>query len=292
MTEPDTLIVVRIETTELLVTILEELLPGHGLLPACWTDETRNYGHAEFFLETIDEAHRVKGTLEALLADHAEGEPWTLTIGDCPYEDWANSWKAYFKAERVSDHVVIMPSWDPIEGDDGDVLIKIDPGMSFGTGQHGTTRACIRFLDGLRDSHAGSTLLDIGCGSGILSIAGVGLGFTDVTAIDYDRDCVRITRENAEVNGVSDRIDCSHGDLLELDVEPYDVVVANVLAPILVSNKERLASAVRADETGRLILSGILTTEFETLVSEFESTGFRLLGQETIAEWTSGIFAR
>ena len=74
MTEPDTLIVVRIETTELLVTILEELLPGHGLLPACWTDETRNYGHAEFFLETIDEAHRVKGTLEALLADHAEGE--------------------------------------------------------------------------------------------------------------------------------------------------------------------------------------------------------------------------
>jgi ribosomal protein L11 methyltransferase len=209
-------------------------------------------------------------------------------------EDWSEVWKKYFKVMQISEHLVIKPSWLEHQPEPGQLILEIDPGMSFGTGQHATTAFCLRMLDKLahRESKpATESFLDAGCGSGILSIAAAKLGYAPITAFDYDPDAVRVAAENFEINGLADdAIALSVEDVTEYEASDYDVVAANILGHILRANCRRIVSYVRPG--GYLMLAGILREEFAVLAADFEAVGVKLLESASEKEWTGGLFVR
>ena len=210
-----------------------------------------------------------------------------------PREDWAESWKRFFRVIRVSPRVTVRPPWEPCEPDRPDgVVVTIEPGMSFGTGLHGTTQACLRFLEELADADPATrprSLADLGCGSGILSIAARKLGYAPVTGVDYDAAAVRVSRENALENGVAD-VAFAPCDVTEDPIPRADAVVANILAPVLVRAAPRVAAAVERGPRAALVLSGILDSQYADVRAAYEAQGFRQVRSLAIGEWTSGLF--
>ena len=203
-------------------------------------------------------------------------------------EDWQNAWKRFFKAARVSDRVVVRPSWESWHGESGCIEVVIDPGMSFGTGLHPTTRACIGFIDRLADCGTKS-FLDAGCGSGILSIAAAKLGFSPVRAFDMDPVAVECASANIAINGVNG-VSVACMSLSSLTAGTcYDLVAVNILAPVILKNAETIASVVRKP-AGCAALAGIRTELFPAIRDRFESLGLRMLESVSEDEWTSGLF--
>lgn len=195
-------------------------------------------------------------------------------------QDWASGWKQFFHAERFGEHLVVRPSWEEYTGKPGDVVVELDPGMAFGTGSHETTRLCLRELARLYDRGEGrGTVLDVGTGSGILAIAAAALGAARVTAVDIEAEAVRVASENAELNGVGDRIDISQRDLAEL-AGGFEIVVANILAEENVRLAEKLVDKLAPG--GHLLLSGILLDR-EPFVRE-GFAAFDLSGPEVTVE--------
>ena len=205
----------------------------------------------------------------------------------------AESWKRFFKTLRVSARVTVRPPWETYEPTRSDeIVVVIEPGMSFGTGLHGTTQACLQFLEKLADEGPGTrSVADFGCGSGILSIAARKLGFRDVLGLDYDVAAVRISGENALANGVGDIVfrPC---DVTTDSLPVSDIVVANILAPVLIAAAPRIAGAASRKPDSALILSGILTEQYPDVRAAYLQHGFRECSSRTIAEWTSGLFRR
>jgi len=229
-----------------------------------------------------------KGLAESLFVD-PECVSWrTETIRR---EDWAESWKRHFRPMRVSQRLVVKPSWEKFDVCPNDVVLEIDPGMSFGTGQHGTTQACLQYLDELRDELGPVSVLDAGCGSGILSLAACKLGYSPVVAFDNDPDAARIAGENLLDAGCgSVEVICAELATFRPD-SPSRVVLANILAPVLVARAESLVSFVATGDTpGYLILSGILREQYPEVKERFEALSLRERDSRTIAEWTSGCF--
>ncbi|MBQ3811203.1 MAG: 50S ribosomal protein L11 methyltransferase [Kiritimatiellae bacterium] len=210
-----------------------------------------------------------------------------------PREDWAESWKRFFHVIRVSPRVTVRPPWEPCEPDRPDgVVVTIEPGMSFGTGLHGTTQACLRFLEELAEEDPAApprSLADLGCGSGILSIAARKLGYAPVTGVDYDVAAVRVSAENARENGVAD-VAFAACDVTEDPIPRADAVVANILAPVLVRAAPRIAAAVVRGPRAALVLSGILGTQYADVRAAYEAQGFREVRSLALGEWTSGLF--
>lgn len=202
-------------------------------------------------------------------------------------EDWAESWKRFFKTTRVSPHLVVRPPWEDYAPAPGERVVVLDPGMSFGTGKHETTRSCLRLLDELAPTCAAGRLLDVGCGSGILSIAAALLGYRDVHGIDNDPDAVRIAAENAAANGVAASFAVCD---LAVCAEKAPVVVANVLAPILEKFAGQVAGCVARGPGCALILSGILDTQYADVRRAYEACG--AVEEKTIldGEWRTGLF--
>lgn len=186
-------------------------------------------------------------------------------------ESWRDAWKKHFGLQRIGEAIVIRPSWVSYKLKRGEVVIDIDPGMAFGTGQHPTTAMCLRALEELVES--GASVLDLGCGSGILAIAAAKLGATQVLAIDIDPQAVAAARENVASNGVAEVVTVREGTL-EPGVEPperFDIVVANISGLAL----ERLAPAIGASlgEGGRLVASGFLEDAVDSLEDAFTAAG-------------------
>ncbi len=226
----------------------------------------------------------------ALLAAAALlGVAVTPDVATIAKADWAESWKRFFHVEKVSERVVVRPSWEPYEAGPGERVITLDPGLSFGTGKHATTQACLRFLDELAAEDAARSVLDMGCGSGILAIGARLLGFADVRGFDNDPDCLGVAEENAAANGVSipfETDDLSHAHA------PADVVVANILAPVLVRFAEQIAASVAPGGQARLILSGILDGQYADVRAAFEARGFVEVRSLLLGEWRSGLLRR
>ena len=174
-------------------------------------------------------------------------------------------------------------------------MVTIEPGMSFGTGLHGTTQACLRFLERLADeAPAGApprSLADLGCGSGILSIAARKLGYAPVRGVDYDAAAVRVSAENAALNGVPD-VSFALCDVTADPIPGAEVVVANILAPILLAAAPRIARAVAPGPGAALVLSGILGEQYPRVRAAYEAFGFREVRSLALGEWTSGLFRR
>ncbi|MBN1672605.1 MAG: 50S ribosomal protein L11 methyltransferase [Kiritimatiellae bacterium] len=272
--------------------VLCEVLPALDLAVSAWQDARGDRPRVQAFFETRAEAVAARQRVRAMLKDLpiAAGR---IAIRRVHREDWAESWKKYFRPERVSDRIVVRPSWCAFLPKAGDCVVEIDPGMSFGTGQHPTTRACLRFLDELgREGMAGS-VLDIGCGSGILCVAAAKLGFSPVVGLDSDPVAVKAAKTNVARNGVADRARCGRGDLTEFcATRRYDVVIANILADIICEFAVSIAASVSERPGSALLLAGILSPQFPMVRRVYETHGFRLKRSISANEWESGRFER
>lgn len=174
-------------------------------------------------------------------------------------EDWAQSWKAFFWPRQITSRIVVKPTWRDYRAEPGQLVIEIDPGMAFGTGTHPTTALCLEWLDGL--DLRGKQVIDYGCGSGILAIAALKLGAARAVGIDHDPQALQASRENAQKNGVADRL-----DVRLPDAEPpaaADILVANILAGPLISLAPSLAALIKPD--GEFALSGILAEQYDAV---------------------------
>lgn len=306
--------VVRVRTNRSFGEIVESGLRLSGLSPVSWALADRDVAVVDVYAAGGDEARDLLATVRDRVSAWADGEAWSVSRRRLAYEDWAEAWKKHFKVERVSERIVIKPPWKRVAVRRGQVVVEIEPGMSFGTGQHPTTRSCLRLLDDLTGAARGRTrsvprgsrregapfrpgkecsLLDIGCGSGILAIAAEKLGFTPVKAVDNDPVAVRIAKENARRNGVGRKVIFKVADLARMKAERrYDVVVANILAGVLVRYAGNIVRFLEVGAGGRLILSGILTAQYAEVKSAYEAEGLCELRRLRDGKWTSGCFGR
>ena len=259
-------------------------------------------------------ARRLKDAL-ALVGSNAQ-----VGASEVPDEDWKLSYRRHFKIEPIGRRLVTVPTWE-LEGfkessEFSDrIPLVLDPGMAFGTGKHETTRACLEYIDELAGDGAQS-FLDMGCGSGILSIAAAKLGFSPVAGFDIDEDAVNASRENAALNGVSvdyrlfalgkgavtldESIEAAKGVYPDLALQgrdvgssaapfaPADFVVANILGPLLIAFADEIAGYAKKT----LIVSGILNELYPEVRGAFAALGFSEVSRKTIGEWTTGHLSR
>lgn len=196
-------------------------------------------------------------------------------------ENWENEWKKYFKVQKVSKSIVIKPSWEEYSAKEGEKIIDIDPGMAFGTGTHETTRMCINAIE--KYMNKGDSLIDIGCGSGILSIAAAHLGAEKVIAVDLDKLAVKVSKENVDLNGFSNTIDVRYGDLTDVIEEKADVIVANIIADIIAKLSENIADFMK--DGGYFISSGIINDKKDFVISKLKENNFDIIEENNDGEW-------
>ena len=213
----DTLFKLRLDLPRAAGEALGDLLAEEDQELCAWLDEERDACRLEWFCATRAAAERKLNALQPALTARAPRAAWTAAIEPLPRTDWAEAWKKFFHTRRISRRIVIAPSWEPYAARMGDCVLMLDPGMSFGTGLHGTTRACLAFIDRLAPRLSGAAFLDAGCGSGILAIAAAKLGCRPVNAFDCDPAAVADAQANSARNGLADRIVCETGDLAAFD---------------------------------------------------------------------------
>jgi ribosomal protein L11 methyltransferase len=237
----------------------------------------------------------VRARLEAALALLARGGLARVTprlrAERLRREDWAESWKRHFKPMEFGQALLVKPSWSRRRPKRSQQVVVLDPGLSFGTGQHPTTRFCLEQVVAQRPVPGGEprSLLDMGTGSGILAIAAVRLGYRPVEAFDFDPDAVRIAAENAQVNGVRRPLHLACRDLTALpkkSVQKHDVVCANLMADLLIQERDRILARLRPG--GTLVLAGILARQFPDVLRAYAKTGLRLVASRRENEWKSG----
>jgi ribosomal protein L11 methyltransferase len=211
--------------------------------------------------------------LRRLRALDAAGEWGALScaLSGVREEDWANAWKRYYKPVKVSERLVVCPSWEPYEPAAGEVLLRLDPGMAFGTGTHETTRLCLRMLD--RFDPAGKAALDIGCGSGILAVAAMLLGADSALGVDIDENAVKVAKENAALNNVPAQF--RQSDLTGGVTGKYGIVFANIVADAVISLSAQIPPYLA--DGGVLIASGIIDARERDVLEAFGRAGLRLV---------------
>ena len=206
---------------------------------------------------------------------------------DVDEEDWAEAWKEHFDVARFGERIVVVPAWRAFDPTPADVVLTLDPGMAFGTGQHETTRMCLETLE--RAVQPGARVLDAGCGSGILALVAAKLGAREVYAVDVDEDCARIALRNAEMNGVDGRVRVGQGSVgaaWPFDQPPggrFDVVVANIVAGTIVELAGELAAALAPG--GRLIASGIIGERESEVIDAFAGVGLHVAAVRAMSDW-------
>lgn len=209
-------------------------------------------------------------------------EPLKLETVGVHEEDWANSWKAYYKPVRIGQRLVIVPAWETFDAKPDDLIIRMDPGMAFGTGTHETTRLVIGMLE--RYTKPGCRMLDVGTGSGILAICASRLGAGECFAYDIDPMAVRVANENIRESGLSN-IHCEVSDLLKQAdrSRPYDLICANLVADIIIRMIPDLGAFM--DSHTVLLASGIITERSRDVIACFEQYGYRVLEQPAENGW-------
>ena len=203
-------------------------------------------------------------------------------------EDWAENWKKYYEPARITHDLTIVPSWTDYEASVGEKIIKLDPGMAFGTGTHPTTKMSLFALEQVL--RGGETVIDVGTGSGVLSIASSLLGAKEIYAYDLDDVAVRVAQENIDMNPGMENIHVAAGDLLKgVEIEA-DVIVANILADILIHLTEDAYRLVK--DEGYLIMSGIISEKWDMVRASAEKAGFFLETHMVQGEWNACVFKK
>jgi len=230
--------------------------------------------------------------VRALASDGAFGDadlgPLTVTAAEKDDADWKDKWKEYFKPTKVSKSIVVKPAWEPYAPAEGEHVIEIDPGMAFGTGTHETTSMCLAMIE--KYLRKGMTVLDAGCGSGILSIAAAKLGASKALGIDIDEDAVRTANENIALNGCADTASAAVGDVTKESFGAFDLVAANLMAELLVLIAKGLADSLKAG--GVLVASGILIEKDKMVKAALAEAGLREIETERKGEWEALAFEK
>lgn len=235
-----------------------------------------------FFPDEKDRDSAVRCLQSALDIVGAAGK---IEFETFPDEDWKLAYRRHFKTERIGKRLIVHPPWEEMPS--GGVIITLDPGMAFGTGKHETTRACLEYIDELADPAL--SLLDMGCGSGILSIAAAKLGYREVRGFDVDQEAVDASIENAALNGAKvEYFRYGLGAKDKIDLGKADLTVANILGPLLIRFADEIAQTVN----DKLVISGILTEIYPEVLEVYTKLGFKELSRKTIGEWTTGLLGK
>ena len=307
---------------------LFEVFDGGDFILSSYHDIEEVLTHMRIFLDPAAGGESLVPAAKKALSDALSviGVDVPLEVGDIPDEDWKFAYRRHFKTEPVGRRLLVVPEWEADDvrrqtRDETRRMIVLDPGMAFGTGKHETTRACLEYIDELSppsptSQTAQASFLDMGCGSGILSIAAAKLGFGPVAGFDIDEEAVKASRENAEKNGVlvdyrvfalgkgvvtlDSSIEAAKGVYPDLALQekakdasaetfqPADLVVANILGPLLIAFADEIAGYVKKT----LVISGILNELYADVLSAFGARGFREVSRKTLGEWTTGLLIR
>lgn len=284
------------ESEDAVSVLLENIL---GQPPSFYTDAETGIMTASIYLEnkawSKDAGNQIAAGLREIEQCGLAVVSRTFSVRKVRREDWAESWKRHFKPIEVGQSLLIKPSWSRRKPKKGQVIVILDPGLSFGTGQHATTSFCLKQVARFRRSASGhpASFLDIGTGSGILAISAAKLGYQPVEAFDFDPESVRVSRGNARVNGVEKRLQISQRDLCQLPLrsgKQFDLVCANLIYDLLLAQGEKIGSRVSA--SGNLVLAGILEQQFKRVQVRYRELGFELKATRVEKEWQSGLFQR
>lgn len=241
----------------------------------------RNTALIHIYIEPTENPNEAVDYLKTRLDDENIG--YEIVLDEISEEDWANNWKKYFKSSEIGNKLLILPEWEPVPQTDRKIL-KIDPGAAFGTGTHSTTKLCLTVLDDV--VKGGETVLDIGTGSGILSIASLLLGAKSAVGVDIDSLAVKTARENAAKNGFYEpTFTAIEGDLAEKVSGKFDICVANIVADVII----RLCDSVKnfMNDGGLFITSGIIDTRADEVYEALVSHGFKVEKRFDDGGWTA-----
>ena len=231
---------------------------------------------------------RFKGELEQLGQNINIGEFFKIETTTIKDSDWENSWKDYFDILNIGEKFVIVPTWREYENEENKYVINIDPGMAFGTGGHETTSLCIKNLEKYVKPH--DNIIDVGCGSGILSIAASYLTDGEIKAVDLDKLAVDVSRENFALNNLENRITVEEASLLTKETKKYNIIVANILAHII---ELMLDDAYKLlEDGGYYITSGIIKDKKDELLEKMLERGFKLVEETSDNEWYSFVVTK
>ncbi len=238
---------------------------------------------------TPTQRNAVNSGLRAVRACGLDLGSGKITVRRVARQDWKESWKRHFKAIEISPRLLVKPGWIGRRPRPGQAVVVLDPGLSFGTGNHPTTAFCLHALASFRKPGHRQSLLDIGTGSGILAIAAAKLGYRPVRAFDFDAEAVRVARQNARRNRVN--IEIARRDITKLPRRSrvkHDFICANLISNLLLTELPRILARLRPG--GALAVAGILKGEFPLIQWACQQAGLRLLEGRTVGEWRSGVF--
>lgn len=284
---PKSLYRIWIETDPKFATVLERGFALVGVRMVIVSDLRRHAVRFEDYVQSQSQARRHLRLLEGWLRDWSCGEMWLAGITRLDPQDWCESWKKFFRPIWISPRLIVKPPWSRVRIPSGVKIISIEPGLSFGTGNHPTTKACLEYLDDLLAKQPGAEVLDIGCGSGILAIAAALLGAQRVFGIDSDKMAVAAARRNCELAGLGKAVNIRHCNVRNFWGEAFRIVVANISRQVLIEHAARIGVTVAQDPAARLVLSGMLRREHGEIRARFESLGFREVGSRTLNGWTT-----
>lgn len=234
-----------------------------------------------FLLETVEEIKLAINNLQKFNIDIGHN---VVTVQEVDEEDWATAWKKYYHPVKISNRFTIVPTWEDYERVNTDeLIIELDPGMAFGTGTHPTTVMCLQALE--KTVQLDSSVIDVGTGSGVLSIGAAKLGASKIHALDLDEVAVRSAIENITLNKVEDIVQVTHGNLLDNVNEQVDIVVANILAEIIMTFTEDAFSIVK--DGGLFITSGIIATKKEDVRESLQQAGFEIEEVMMMEDWVT-----
>ncbi|MBM7691817.1 ribosomal protein L11 methyltransferase [Peribacillus deserti] len=234
-----------------------------------------------FLGETVDE---IKEAINSLMLYDIDLGRNHISISEVNEEEWATAWKKYYNPVKISERFTIVPTWEdytPVHTDE--LIIELDPGMAFGTGTHPTTVMCIQALE--RTVKSGDLVVDVGTGSGVLSIAAAMLGAKSVQALDLDEVAVQSAKLNVKLNKVQEVVSVSQNNLLDGVLEQADVVVANILAEVIIRFAKDVSKVVKPD--GYFIASGIIKQKKEEVKEELISCGFEIKETILMEDWVA-----
>ncbi|WP_231686932.1 50S ribosomal protein L11 methyltransferase [Bacillus sp. JCM 19034] len=233
-----------------------------------------------FLIDTID---GIKESINGLLKHDIDLGRNKVHLIEVDESEWATAWKKYYKPIRISNSITIKPTWEEYEPSDGELIIELDPGMAFGTGTHPTTVLCIQALEKYIKGY--ENVIDVGTGSGVLSIAAAKLGAEKVLALDLDYVAVRSAKENVTGNDVADIVQVEQNDLLKEVSGQYDLVVANILAEVIMTFVQDAAAVLK--ENGTFITSGIINRKKDEVKQALEHGGFKIEEVVEMEDWVA-----